>query len=76
MHSDFNPHYQCKTDKANITMIGTYPVFMTYTNGLAGDSPQVPAHIEALLKMKVKLNEYRLDVAMIHLKTMPTSGTN
>ncbi|NJD54692.1 MAG: ISNCY family transposase, partial [Candidatus Methanoperedens sp.] len=43
VHSDFNPHYECKMEKAHITMIGTYPVFMTHTNGLAGDSPQVPA---------------------------------
>ena len=60
-HSDFNPHYACKMDKAHITMIGTYPVFMTYTNGLAGDSPELPAHIAALLKMNAKINEYRLD---------------
>ena len=60
-HSDFNPHYECKMDKAHITMIGTYPVFMTYTDGLAGDSPQVPAHIAALLKMNAKLDEYRFD---------------
>ncbi len=60
-YSDFNPHYGCKMDKAHITMIETYPVFMTYTDGLAGDSPQVPAHISALLKMNTKLDEYRLD---------------
>ena len=39
-HSDFNPYYECKMDKAHITMIDTYPVFMTYTDGLDGDSPQ------------------------------------
>ncbi len=60
-YANFNPHYQCKMDKAHITMIGTYPVFMTHTNGLAGDSPQVPAHIGALLKMNVELNSYLLD---------------
>ncbi len=61
MHSDFNPHYQCKMDKAHITMMGTFPIFMTYTNGVAGDSPQVPTHIAALLKMNVKLDKYLLD---------------
>jgi hypothetical protein len=60
-HSDFNPHYECKMDKAHITMVGTYPVFMTYTDGLAGDSPQLPLHIAALLKMNAKINEYHLD---------------
>jgi hypothetical protein len=60
-HSDFNPYYECKMDKAHITMIGTYPVFMTYTDGNDGDSPQLPLHIAALLKMKAKINEYRLD---------------
>ncbi len=60
-HSDFNPHYGCRMDKAHITMIGTYPVFMTYTDGLAGDSPELPLHIAALLKMNAKLKEYRLD---------------
>ncbi|CAD6493081.1 MAG: hypothetical protein FFODKBPE_00417 [Candidatus Argoarchaeum ethanivorans] len=60
-HSDFNPHYGCKMGKAHITMIGTYPVFMTYTNGLAGDSPQLTSHITALLKIKAEIDEYRLD---------------
>ncbi len=60
-HSDFNPYYECKMDKAHITMIGTYPVFMNYTDGNDGDSPQLPLHIAALLKMNAKINEYRLD---------------
>jgi len=60
-HSDFNPYYECKMDKAHITMIGTYPVFMTYTDGNDGDSPQLPLHIAALLKINVKINEFRLD---------------
>jgi hypothetical protein len=60
-HSEFNPYYECKMDKAHITMIGTYPIFMTYTDGLAGDSPQLPEHIAVLLKINAKLEEYRLD---------------
>ncbi|CAD6492870.1 MAG: hypothetical protein CHKLHMKO_00360 [Candidatus Argoarchaeum ethanivorans] len=60
-HSDFNPHYGCKMDKAHITMIGTYPVFMTYTNGLAGDSISLTSHIAAFLRMKADIDEYRLD---------------
>ena len=59
--SDFNPHYKCKMDKAHITMIGTFPIFMNYTDGLVGDSPQLPVHIAALLKMNLKINEYWLD---------------
>ena len=60
-HSDFNPHYKCKMDKAHITMIGIHPVFMTYTKGVAGDSPQVPKHIDALSKMNAKIDEFLLD---------------
>ena len=28
--SDFNPYYGCKMDKAHITMIGTFPIFLNY----------------------------------------------
>jgi len=59
--SDFNPYYGCKMDKAHITMIGTFPIFMNYTDGLVGDSPQVPLHIAALIKMNAKIDEYWLD---------------
>jgi len=59
-NSKFNPHYECKMDKAHITMVGTYPVYMTYTDGLAGDSPELPSHIDALLKMDANIDEYRL----------------
>jgi hypothetical protein len=62
-NSEFNPHYNCKMDKAHITMIGTYPVFMTYTGGIAGDSPELSSHIDALLQMNAKIDEYRLDGA-------------
>ena len=27
-HSDYNPHYECKMDKAHITMIGMYPLLV------------------------------------------------
>lgn len=60
-YSDYNPHYGCKMDKAHITMIGTYPVFMTYTGGVDGDSPQLPHHIGALLKMDANIDEFYLD---------------
>ena len=60
-YSDYNPHYGCKMDKAHITMIGTYPVFMTYTDGVDGDSPQLPNHIDAMLKMDVNIDEFYLD---------------
>jgi hypothetical protein len=35
-------------DKAHITMVGTYPVYMTHTKRLAGDSPELINHIKAL----------------------------
>ena len=60
-YCDYNPHYKCKMDKAHITMIGTYPVFMTYTGGVEGDSPQVPYHIDALLAMNANIDECYLD---------------
>lgn len=62
-HSDYNPHYECKMDKAHITMIGTYPIYMTYTGGLAGDSPELPAHIDALIEQEIQIKEYTLDGA-------------
>jgi hypothetical protein len=60
-HSDYNPHYKCKMDKAHISRIGTHPVFMTYTDGVDGDSPQLPYHIDALLEMDANVNEFYLD---------------
>jgi hypothetical protein len=47
-YAGYNPHYECKMDKAHITMVGTYPVYMTYTKRLAGDSPELINHIKAL----------------------------
>jgi hypothetical protein len=46
-NSEFNPHYNGKMDKVHITMIGTYPVFMTYTGRITGDSPELSSHINA-----------------------------
>ena len=54
-HADYNPHSECKMDKAHITMVGTYPVFMTHTKGVAGDSPKLINHIEALKKINADL---------------------
>ena len=59
-HADYNPH-ECKMDKAHITMVGTYPVFMTHTGGIAGDSPELINHIEALKKMNADLEIYSAD---------------
>jgi len=60
-YADYNPHYKCKMDKAHITMVGTYPIFMTHTNGLAGDSPELIKHIEALKKMNADIESYSAD---------------
>lgn len=60
-HADYNPHYECKMDKAHITMVGTYPVFMTHTKGLAGDSPELITHIKALKKMNTDFEFYSAD---------------
>ena len=60
-HADYNPHYECKMDKAHITMVGTYPVFMTHTKGAASDSPELINHIEALKKMNDDLELYSAD---------------
>lgn len=60
-YADYNTHYGCKMDKAHITMVGTYPVFMTHTNGVAGDSPELIKHIEALKKMNADIESYSAD---------------
>ena len=54
-HADYNPHYECKMDRANITMIETYTVFRTRTRGVADDSPKLINHIEALKKTSVNI---------------------
>jgi hypothetical protein len=61
MYADYNVHYGCKMDKAHITMVGTYPVFMTHTNGVAGDSPELIKHIKALKNMDAKIESYSAD---------------
>jgi len=60
-HADYNPHYECKMDKAHITMIGTYPVFMTHTNGTASDSRELIKHIKALKEMNADIDFYSAD---------------
>ena len=35
-------------DQEHITMIGNYPVFMTHTRGVAGDSPKFVNNIESI----------------------------
>lgn len=60
-HADYNPHYGCKMDKSHITMIGTYPIFMTHTNGNASDSPELIKHIEALKIMNADIEFYSAD---------------
>jgi uncharacterized protein Usg len=62
-HSDYNPHYGCKMDKAHITLIGVFPLYMTYTNGLAHDSPELRQHIEFLTKLNLEADSYALDGA-------------
>ena len=42
-------------EKVHITMIGIHPVFMIHTRGVAGDSPKLINHIEALRKMSVDI---------------------
>ena len=60
-HADYNTHYECKMDKAHITMVGTYPVFMTHTNGKAGDTHELIKHIESLKKMNADIDLYSAD---------------
>ncbi|MBW6462359.1 MAG: hypothetical protein K0B07_04910 [DPANN group archaeon] len=38
-HAKFNPHYECKMYKSHIVMIDKIPLIMTFSNGLANDSP-------------------------------------
>jgi hypothetical protein len=62
-HADYNPHYQCKMYKGHITMVGTLPVYMSFTEGNANDSPELFEHIMALKSMKASVGEYFLDGA-------------
>jgi len=60
-YANYNPHYNCKMDKAHITMIGTLPIYMTHTRGAAHDSPELKKHIDALVEMEVDIDTYALD---------------
>lgn len=60
-YADYNPHYNCKMDKAHITMIGTLPIYMTHTKGASHDSPELKKHIDALVEMGVDIDTYALD---------------
>lgn len=60
-HSYYNPHYKCKMDKAHITMIGVFPLYMNYTDGLSQDSPELKKHIEFLKKYNIDAESYSLD---------------
>jgi len=60
-HARFNPHYTMKMCKAHITMIGEFPLYMTFTEGDVHDSPELSDHIMTLKKMEPKLHEYCLD---------------
>lgn len=60
-YADYHPHYGCKMNKAHITMVGTLPVFMTHTRGLAGDPQELIKHIEALKKMGANIESYSAD---------------
>jgi hypothetical protein len=81
-HSDYNSHYGCKMDKAHITLIGVFPLCMTYTNGLANDSPELDKHIEFSKNYNISPESYALDSGYnsfenhadiwYHLKVAPT----
>lgn len=60
-HAQFNPHYNMKMYKAHITKIVEFPLYMTFTDGDAHDSPELSDHIMRLRKMEPKLREYCLD---------------
>lgn len=60
-YAHYNIHYGCKMDKGHNTMVGTYPVFMTHTDGNSGDSPELIRHIEALKKMNADIDLYSAD---------------
>jgi len=60
-HAKFNPHYNMKMYKAHITMIGEFPLYMTFTDGDAHDSPELSDHIMTIKKMEPRLHEYCLD---------------
>ncbi|HDL16157.1 MAG TPA: IS4/IS5 family transposase, partial [Euryarchaeota archaeon] len=60
-YADYNPHYGCKMYKAHITLVGSSPIYMNFTRGNAGDSPELLEHIQVLKSMDAKIDEYLLD---------------
>ena len=63
LNADFNPHYTCNMYKSHITMIDTIPIYMTFTNGLKHDSPQLKPHAYKLNELNITGELMTLDAA-------------
>lgn len=57
----YNPHYKCKMYKAHITMLETIPLYMSFTNGLAGDNPESLNNMEILNEIGIKFHVMNKD---------------
>lgn len=62
-NADYNPYYQCKMYKSHITMKGTIPLLMTFSNGNAGDSPYLEPHAYKLKELGITGEFIDLDTA-------------
>jgi hypothetical protein len=62
-NADYNPYYQCRMYKAHITMKGTIPLLMTFSNGNAGDSPYLEPHLYKLKELGITGDFMDLDTA-------------
>lgn len=62
-NADYNPYYQCKMYKSHITMKGTIPLLMTFSNGNAGDAPYLKPHAYKLKELEITGDFMDLDTA-------------
>jgi hypothetical protein len=49
----------------DVLMIELFPIFMNYTDGLVGDSPQLPVHIAALINTALMVDMILLKITLI-----------
>lgn len=61
--AEYNLHYKTKMYKAHITMKGTIPLIMTFSNGNENDSPFLENHLYKLRDLEIKGEFMNCDAA-------------
>jgi len=59
----YNTHYECRMYKAHITMKGTVPLLMTFSNGNDNDSPYFEKHAHKLKELNITAEYINMDSA-------------